>query len=77
NLEDRKVMIRLGKDHEARISNSFLLRQQIQTLILDRTLVSDAWQSPSRITILALTPEKAATILQYKDAIARRFGNAT
>ncbi|KHJ33302.1 hypothetical protein EV44_g4794 [Erysiphe necator] len=70
-------MIRLGKDHEARKPDFLLIRQQIQQLIPDSTLVSDAWHAPSGIKILASTPAKAAAILQYKDAFARRFGNAT
>ncbi|KHJ34596.1 hypothetical protein EV44_g3274 [Erysiphe necator] len=71
------VMIRLGKGHEARNTDSFLLRQQIQKLIPDPTLVSNTWQAPSGIKTLAPTPAKAAAILQYKDVIARRFSNAT
>ncbi|KHJ31787.1 putative effector protein [Erysiphe necator] len=63
--EDRRVMIRLRKDHEVRKTDSFLLRQQIQKLIPDPTLVSDAWHAPSGITILAPSPAKAAAILQY------------
>ncbi|POS82009.1 hypothetical protein EPUL_005720, partial [Erysiphe pulchra] len=75
--EDRRIMIRLSPDHEARKAEPLLLRQQLQRLIPDPTLVVDAWQVPSGISILAPTPAKAATILQYKDAIALRFGNAT
>lgn len=74
--EDRRVMIRLDKDHESRKTEPFLLRQQIQQLLPDPSFVCDAWQAPSGITILAPTPAKAAAILQYKDVIARRFGNA-
>lgn len=74
--EDRRIMIRLGHDHEARKAEPFLLRQQIQSLIPDPSLVSDAWQAPSGIAILAPTPAKAATLLQYKDVIAQRYGNA-
>ncbi|POS84123.1 hypothetical protein EPUL_003235 [Erysiphe pulchra] len=70
-------MIRLSPDHEARKAEPLLLRQQLQGLIPKLTLVVDVWQVPSGISILAPTPAKAATILQYKDAIALRFGNAT
>ncbi|KAF5183262.1 reverse transcriptase [Thalictrum thalictroides] len=75
--EDRRVMIRLAKDHEARKTETFLLRQQIQQIVPDPSLISDAWHTTSGIAILAQTPAKAASILQYKDAIARRFGDAT
>ncbi|POS81690.1 hypothetical protein EPUL_006417, partial [Erysiphe pulchra] len=70
-------MIRLGKDHESRKTDPFLLRQQIQSLIPDSSLVADAWHTPSGIAILAPTPAKAAAILQFKEIIARRFGDAT
>ncbi|KHJ34524.1 hypothetical protein EV44_g4152 [Erysiphe necator] len=76
SYEDKRVMIRLDKDHESRKTEPFLLRQQIQQLLPDPSFVCDAWQAPSGITILALAPAKAAAILQYKDVIARRFGNA-
>lgn len=69
-------MIRLSQDHEARKSDFFLLRQKIQKLIPDSTLVVDIWQVPSGIAIVAPTSAKAATILQYKNAIENRFGNA-
>ncbi|POS82043.1 hypothetical protein EPUL_006227, partial [Erysiphe pulchra] len=75
--EDRRIKIRLSPDHEARKAELLLLRKQLQRLIPDPTLVVDAWQVPSGISIFAPTPAKAATILQYKDAIALRFGNAT
>ncbi|KHJ32239.1 hypothetical protein EV44_g4238 [Erysiphe necator] len=70
SFEDRRIMIRLEHDHEAHKAESFLLRQQIQSLISDPSLVSDAWQALSGIAILAPTPAKAATLLQYKDVIA-------
>ncbi|KHJ30024.1 hypothetical protein EV44_g4105 [Erysiphe necator] len=76
SLEDRRIMIRLDKDHEARKVDTFLLRQQIQKLIPDSSLVCDVWHTPSSIVILAPTPAKAAAIMQYKDIIANRFGNA-
>ncbi|POS84448.1 hypothetical protein EPUL_006186 [Erysiphe pulchra] len=74
---NRRIMIRLGPDHEARKAEPLLPRQQLQRLISDPTLVVDAWQISSGISILAPIPAKAATILQYKDAIALCFGNAT
>ncbi|POS81761.1 hypothetical protein EPUL_005927, partial [Erysiphe pulchra] len=70
-------MIRLDKDHEARKVDTFLVQQQIQKLIPDPSLVCDVWHAPSGIAILAPTPAKAAAILQFKDLIANRFGNAT
>ncbi|POS81664.1 hypothetical protein EPUL_006013, partial [Erysiphe pulchra] len=74
--EDRRVMVRLNSEHEARKTEPFLLRQQIQRMIPDPSLVVDAIVVPSGVTILAPTPAKAATILQYKEVIAQRFGNA-
>ncbi|KAI1000411.1 hypothetical protein K3495_g7784, partial [Podosphaera aphanis] len=74
--EDRRIMIRLGPDHEARKADSYELRQAIQKLVPDSTLVSDVWSVPSGVAILAPTPAKAATILQAKSAIENRFGNA-
>ncbi|KHJ35962.1 putative effector protein [Erysiphe necator] len=74
--EDRRVMIRLKPDHEARKSGSFELRQTIQKLVPETSLVSDAWIVPSGIAVLAPTPAKAAAILQAKKAIEDRFGNA-
>ncbi|KHJ31285.1 hypothetical protein EV44_g3683 [Erysiphe necator] len=74
--EDRRVMIRLEHDHEARKTEPFLLRQQIQRILPDPSLVADTMQVPSGIAILAPTPAKAAAILQYKDVIAQRFGKA-
>ncbi|KHJ33951.1 hypothetical protein EV44_g4078 [Erysiphe necator] len=74
--EDRRIIIRLGKDHKSRKTEPFLLRQKIQKLLRNPSFVCDAWQAPSGIAILAPTPAKVAAILQYKDVIAQRFGNA-
>lgn len=74
--EDKRIMIRLDSKHEARNAEPFLLRQQVQRLVPDPTLVVDAWQVPSGIAVLAPTAAKAASILQHKDTIAARFGNA-
>ncbi|KHJ33276.1 putative effector protein [Erysiphe necator] len=74
--EDRRVIIRLGPDHEARKTGSFELRQKIQQLIPDKSLIADVWTVPSGVAILAATPAKAATLLQYKEAIENRFGDA-
>ncbi|POS82522.1 hypothetical protein EPUL_005211, partial [Erysiphe pulchra] len=75
--EDRRVIIRLGQNHEARKCNPFQLRQTIQKLVLDKGLISDVWTVPSGIAIIALTPSKAAAIMQYKKEIETRFGKAT
>ncbi|KHJ31550.1 hypothetical protein EV44_g3688 [Erysiphe necator] len=64
--EDRRVMIRLNPDHEARKSGSFELRQTMQKLVPDSSLVTDAWIALSGIAVLAPTPAKAAAILQAK-----------
>ncbi|CAD6500718.1 BgTH12-06425 [Blumeria graminis f. sp. triticale] len=40
--EDKRVMIRLDREHEARKVDPFLLRQQVQRLIPDPSLVVDA-----------------------------------
>ena len=69
-------MIRLKSDHEARKCGSFELRQTIQKLVPESSLVSDAWIVPSGIAVLAPTPAKAAAILQEKKVIEDRFGNA-
>lgn len=74
--EDRRVIIRLGPDHEARKTGSFELRQKIQQLIPDKSLIADVWTVPSGVAILAATPAKAAALLQYKEAIENRFGDA-
>ncbi|KHJ32934.1 hypothetical protein EV44_g3999 [Erysiphe necator] len=74
--EDRRVMVRLNSEHEAWKTEPFLLRQQIQRMIPDPSLVADSIVVPSGVVILAPTPAKAATILQYKEIIAQRFGNA-
>ncbi|KHJ33325.1 hypothetical protein EV44_g3363 [Erysiphe necator] len=73
--EDRRVIIRLGPDHEARKASPFELPQKIQQLIPDRTFIADVWTVPSGAAILAPTPAKAAALLQYKGAIENRFGN--
>ncbi|KHJ34729.1 hypothetical protein EV44_g3750 [Erysiphe necator] len=70
-------MIRLDPEHEARKTGSYELRQSIQNLVSDSSLVSDVWMVPSGVAILASTPVKAAAILQSKSAIENRFGNAT
>ncbi|CAD6498988.1 BgTH12-04642 [Blumeria graminis f. sp. triticale] len=70
-------MIRLDREHEARKADPFLLRQQVQRLIPDPSLVVYAWQVPSGVAVLAASPAKAASILQHSEAIAARFGNAT
>ncbi|CAD6505992.1 BgTH12-06924 [Blumeria graminis f. sp. triticale] len=70
-------MIRLDREHEARKADPFLLRQQVQRLIPDSSLVVDAWQVPDGVAVLAASPAKAASILQHSEAIAARFGNAT
>ncbi|KHJ32863.1 putative effector protein [Erysiphe necator] len=67
--EDRRVMIRLKSDHEARKNSSFEHRQIIQKLVPETSLVSDAWIVPSGIAVLAPTPAKAAAIIQAKKAI--------
>ncbi|KHJ30961.1 hypothetical protein EV44_g3608 [Erysiphe necator] len=74
--EDRRVMIRLEHNHEARKTEPFLLRQQLQRILPDPSPVADTMQVPSGIAILAPTPAKAAAILQYRDVIAQRFGKA-
>ncbi|KAI1001781.1 hypothetical protein K3495_g6425 [Podosphaera aphanis] len=74
--EDRRVMIRLGPEHEARKAGAFEPRQTIQKLIPDSNLVSDVWTVPCGVAILAPTAARAATILQSKNAIENRFGNA-
>ncbi|KHJ30061.1 putative effector protein [Erysiphe necator] len=76
NKEDRRIIIRLDSNHEARKSDSFQLRQTIQNLVPDKTLVTDVWKVPSGVAILAPTPAKAATLMQYKKDIENRFGNA-
>ncbi|KAI0999196.1 hypothetical protein K3495_g8998 [Podosphaera aphanis] len=74
--ENRRIMIRLSPDHEARKSGTYELRQAIQKLVPERYLVSDVWSVPSGVAILAPTPTKAAAILQSKTAIEERLGNA-
>ncbi|POS82654.1 hypothetical protein EPUL_006041, partial [Erysiphe pulchra] len=74
--EDRRVMIRLGPEHEARKTGAFELRQKVQELVFDKSLVSDVWAVPSAVAILAPTPALAAAILQNKTAIENRFGSA-
>ncbi|KHJ32559.1 hypothetical protein EV44_g4019 [Erysiphe necator] len=61
--EDRRVMIRLKPDREARKNGSFEHRQTIQKLVPESSLVSDAWIVPSVIATLAPIPAKAAVIL--------------
>ncbi|KHJ34265.1 putative effector protein [Erysiphe necator] len=61
--EDRRIMIRLAPDHKARKFGTFELRQTIQKLVPDSSLISDVWNVPSGVAILAPTPAKAATIL--------------
>ncbi|POS87839.1 hypothetical protein EPUL_000748 [Erysiphe pulchra] len=62
--KDRLVIIRLGPDFEARETGSFELRQKIQQII------------PDSVALLAPSPAKTATLLQYKEAIENRFGDA-
>lgn len=57
-------MIRLNLDHKARKAEPFLLRQQIQRMISEPTLVVDAMLVPSDVAILTPTQAKAAFILQ-------------
>ncbi|KHJ32299.1 hypothetical protein EV44_g4330 [Erysiphe necator] len=61
--EDRRVMIRLDSGHEARKTGAYELRQSIQNLVSDKSLVSDVWMVPSGVAVLAPTPAKAAAIL--------------
>ncbi|POS84601.1 hypothetical protein EPUL_003455 [Erysiphe pulchra] len=75
--EDRRVMIRLGPEHDARKVGAFELRQKIKELESDKSLVSDVWSVPSGVAILAPTPAKAASIMQSKAARKERMGNAT
>ncbi|KHJ33162.1 putative effector protein [Erysiphe necator] len=63
NKEDRRIIIRLDLNHEARKSDPFQLRQTIQNLVPDKTLVSDVWKVPSGVAMLAPTPAKAATLM--------------
>ncbi|KHJ31237.1 hypothetical protein EV44_g4058 [Erysiphe necator] len=69
-------MIRLGPEHEARKAGPFELRQKIQELVSDKSLVSNVWSVPSGVAILASTPAKAASIMQSKATIEERLGNA-
>ncbi|POS84775.1 hypothetical protein EPUL_002711 [Erysiphe pulchra] len=62
-------MIRLEHDHEARKTEPYLLRQQLQRIIPEPSLIADAMQVLSGIAILAPTLAKAAAILQHKDTI--------
>ncbi|KHJ31716.1 putative effector protein [Erysiphe necator] len=75
--EDRRVIIRLSPNHEARKTGSFELRQKVQSVLSDKSLVSDAWFVPSGVAILAPSPTKAATLMQFKDTIEKMFGEAT
>ncbi|POS82026.1 hypothetical protein EPUL_006408, partial [Erysiphe pulchra] len=69
-------MIHLEHDHEARKTEPFLLRQQLQRIIPDPSLMADAMQVLSGIAILAPKLAKAVAIIQHKDVIAQRFGKA-
>ncbi|POS83914.1 hypothetical protein EPUL_002612 [Erysiphe pulchra] len=69
--------VKLGPDHEARKTGSFELRQKTQQFIPDKSFIADIWSVPSGVTILAPSPAKAATLLQYKQAIENRFGDAS
>ncbi|SZE99306.1 unnamed protein product [Blumeria hordei] len=51
--EDVRIMIRLNREHEARKADPLLLRQQVQRLILDPSLVVDARQVPSSVAVPA------------------------
>lgn len=77
--EDRRAMIRLGPEHEARKTGAFELRQTIQKLIPDSNLVSDVWPVPSEVAILAPTAAKAATSFsqraQSKIDLVTRWSN--
>ncbi|POS84524.1 hypothetical protein EPUL_002048 [Erysiphe pulchra] len=70
--EDRRVMIRPTKDHQARKEEPLTIRKQIQKLIPDPSLVSDAWQVLSGIALLAPTPAKAAILLKCGNAVVER-----
>ncbi|POS82212.1 hypothetical protein EPUL_004623 [Erysiphe pulchra] len=59
--EDRRVMIRLGSNHEARKSGSFELRQKVQSILPDKSLLSDAF----------------FVLSGYKDTTEKMFGEAT
>ncbi|KHJ35434.1 hypothetical protein EV44_g3664 [Erysiphe necator] len=62
--EDRRAMVRLNSELEARKTEPFLLQQQIQLMISDPSIVADAIVVLSGVAILAPTPAKAATILE-------------
>ncbi|POS83929.1 hypothetical protein EPUL_004258, partial [Erysiphe pulchra] len=74
--EDRKIMIRIGTDHEARKTGAYELKEKIKRLVSDSSPVPDVWKVPLGFAILAPTPAKAATISQAKTAIEENFGNA-
>lgn len=57
--------------------NTFELRQTIQRLVPESSLISEVWIVPLGLAIIAPTPTKATTILQAKTKIEKRFGNAT
>ncbi|KHJ34863.1 hypothetical protein EV44_g4357 [Erysiphe necator] len=69
--EDRRIMIRLSPEHESRKTDPLILRQQLQRLIPDPSLVIDAWQVPSGIAVLAPTPAKAAEIVRHLGSIEK------
>ncbi|KHJ31175.1 putative effector protein [Erysiphe necator] len=75
--EDRRVIIRLSSNHEARKTESFELWQKVQSFLYDKSLITDAIFFPSGVAILAPSPSKAATLMQFKDTIEKIFGEAT
>ena len=49
--ENRRIMIRLSPDHEARKTGTHELKQIIQKLVPDSSLVSDVWTVPPGVAI--------------------------
>ncbi|POS83824.1 hypothetical protein EPUL_004823, partial [Erysiphe pulchra] len=73
--EDRRVMIRLAPDYEARKTGAFELRQKVQQLVSDKSLVSDVWPVPSGFAILAQHPLEP--LLFYKTRKVDKFHHWT
>ncbi|POS88005.1 hypothetical protein EPUL_000390 [Erysiphe pulchra] len=47
------------------------------SILPDKSLISDAWFVSSGMAILAPSPAKAATLMQFKDTIEKMFGDST
>lgn len=74
--EDKRVMIRIDKDHPIRQEDPYTIRQKLGQILKNDKVAKDVWAVPSGFTVLANTPAQAAMIIAHASEIENTIGSA-